>query len=104
MGVAADTTRPDNRVREVQYFNRAPNAITAFLKDNDNMIKTVKTDSIVQVTKKLTTLMDKLTNEFAMFDSQGLVKSTRWTEMVRVLEKFLECDPNAFPTLRVVAR
>ena len=48
--------------------------------------------------------MDKLTNEFAMFTSNGVVKKTRWSEMVRILDKFLECDPNAFPTLKVVAR
>ena len=32
------------------------------------------------------------------------IRDRRWTEMVRVLEKFLECDTNAFPTLKVVAR
>ena len=90
--------------REVQYVNKSPNAIAGFLKDTDNMIKAVKTDSIVQVNNKLSSLVDKLANEFSMFTTAGIVKSTRWSEMVRILEKILECDANAFPTLKVVAR
>ena len=104
LGAAADTARLENRSQEGQYFNRAPNVITAFMKDADNMVKAVNTDSIVQVTRKLNTLMDKLTNEYVMFDPQGYVKPTRWTEMVRGLEKFLECDRDAFPSLKEVAR
>ena len=90
--------------REVQYINKSPNAIAGFLKDADNMIKAVKMDSIVQVNNKLSSLVDKLANEFSMFTTAGIVKSTRWSEMVRILEKILECDANAFPTLKVVAR
>ena len=85
-------------------MNRAPNAITNFLKDMDNMIKMLRTDSVIQADAKLSNLMNKLTNEFSMFTASGIIKATRWSEMVRVIEKFLESNPDAFIMLKVVAR
>ena len=87
----------------MQYISKSPNAIAGFLKDTDNIIKAVKTDTVVLGNRKLSSLMDKLANEFSMFTTVGIVKSTRCSEMVRILE-FLECDPNTFLTLKVVAR
>ena len=83
--------------------NKAPLTITAFMKD-ESRVKALKTDSAIQVTRKLSTLMEELEGRFSIFTSDGMIKTSRWSNMVRVIEIFLMCDSNAFPTLQVVAR
>ncbi len=47
-----------------QNTNRTPNGISNLLKDKENLTKTVKTDSVPQVSDKLTSVLNKLDTEF----------------------------------------
>ena len=84
--------------------NRTPNGISNLLRDKENLIKTVKTDSVPQVSDKLTSVLNKMDTEFYMFDTNGFVRSAQWGNLVRVLEVFLTSSPDAFPQLKSVAR
>ena len=74
------------------------------MKDKENMTKTVKTDSVAKVSDKLVSILNKLDTEFFMFENNGVFRSSRWSDLVRVMEVFLASILDAFSQLKGVAR
>ena len=58
--------------------------LTTLLKDKANIVKTERTDSLEQVEDKWSLLADKLSTDYGVFDSNGVVKNDHWGGVVRL--------------------